>query len=66
MNYLFDFSAKESEGKMKEKKEQLTKSQKRRQWDRTDAKGQKARGWDWVDVVKHLCQTGHKAEAGGS
>lgn len=52
--------------KPKEKKEQLTKAQKRRQWDKTDAKGQKARGWDWVDVVKHLCQTGSKAEAGGS
>ncbi|KAJ1530690.1 hypothetical protein ONE63_005556 [Megalurothrips usitatus] len=55
----------ETESKSKEKKEHLTKAQKRRQWDRSDAKGQKARGWDWVDVVKHLSQTG-KAEAGGS
>lgn len=30
------------------KKEQLTKSQKRRMWERTDNKGQKPRGWDWV------------------
>lgn len=56
----------DAESKPKEKKEHLTKAQKRRQWDRTDAKGQKARGWDWVDVVKHLSQTGSKAEAGGS
>ncbi|XP_034252613.1 RWD domain-containing protein 4 isoform X2 [Thrips palmi] len=50
--------------KPKEKKEHLTKAQKRRQWDKADSKGQKARGWDWVDVVKHLCQTGSKAETG--
>ena len=56
----------ESDVKPKEKKEQLSKSQKRRQWDRADGKGQRARGWDWVDVVKHLSQTGGKAEAGGS
>lgn len=42
------------------KKEQLTKSQKRRQWERTDHKGDKPRGWDWVDAVKHLSQTGGK------
>ncbi|XP_033230710.1 RWD domain-containing protein 4 isoform X2 [Belonocnema kinseyi] len=44
----------------KPKKEQLTKSQKRRQWNRTDGKGEKPRGWDWVDIVKHLSQTGYK------
>lgn len=42
------------------KKEQLTKSQKRRQWERTDHKGDKPRGWDWIDAVKHLSQTGGK------
>jgi len=40
------------------KKEQLTKSQKRREWDRVDNKGERPRGYDWVDVVKHLSQTG--------
>lgn len=42
------------------KKSQLTKAQKRRQWERTDGKGEKPRGWDWVDIVKHLSQTGSK------
>lgn len=45
------------------KKEQLTKAQKRKQWDRVDAKGDKPRGWDWVDVVKHLSQTGSKVDS---
>lgn len=40
------------------KKEQLTKSQKRRMWERTDNKGQKQRGWNWVDIIRHLSQTG--------
>ncbi|KAH8282546.1 hypothetical protein KR054_008335 [Drosophila jambulina] len=47
-------------GKKEPKKEQLTKAQKRRQWERTDHKGDRARGWDWVDLVKHLSQTGSK------
>lgn len=42
------------------KKEQLTKSQKRRAWNNSDHKGVKQRGWDWVDIVKHLSQTGVK------
>ncbi|KRT79263.1 hypothetical protein AMK59_8572, partial [Oryctes borbonicus] len=42
------------------KKEQLTKAQKRRQWDKMDARGEKPRGWNWVDIVKHLSQTGSK------
>lgn len=42
----------------KEKKEQLTKAQKRKLVGRQDEKGELQRGWDWVDVVKHLCQTG--------
>lgn len=40
------------------KKEQLTKSQKRRLWNNADHTGTKARGWNWVDLVKHLSQTG--------
>lgn len=44
------------------KKEQLTKSQKRRMWERTDNKGNKPRGWDWVDIIRHLSQTGHSRD----
>jgi len=40
------------------KKETLSKAQKRKQWDRLDNKGEKPRGYDWIDVVKHLSQTG--------
>lgn len=47
-----------------EKKEQLTKAQKRRQWDQAAAGGEKPRGWDWIDIVKHLSQIGSKDEAG--
>jgi len=36
----------------------LSKAQKRKQWDRLDNKGEKPRGYDWIDVVKHLSQTG--------
>lgn len=51
----------DAESKKKEpKKEHLTKAQKRRQWERTDHKGDRERGWDWVDLVKHLSQTGGK------
>lgn len=45
-----------------QKKEQLTKAQKRKQWDRVDNKGNRPRGYDWVDIVKHLSQTGGKQE----
>ena len=45
-------------GKKKEKKEQLTKNQKRKLYSIVNAKGERPRGWDWVDVVKHLSQTG--------
>ncbi|XP_048041226.1 RWD domain-containing protein 4 isoform X1 [Megalobrama amblycephala] len=38
--------------KKKEKKEQLTKAQKRKLIGRTDNKGELPRGWNWVDVVK--------------
>ncbi|EDW77823.1 uncharacterized protein Dwil_GK24690 [Drosophila willistoni] len=49
--------------KKEPKKEQLTKAQKRRQWDKTEHKGERARGYDWVDIVKHLSQTGSKEDA---
>lgn len=39
------------------KKEQLTKSQKRRLWNNADHTGTKQRGWDWIDIIKHLSQT---------
>ncbi|XP_045172136.1 RWD domain-containing protein 4-like [Mercenaria mercenaria] len=45
--------------KKKEKKEQLTKHQKRRLYEKMgNATGEKPRGWNWVDIVKHLSQTG--------
>ncbi|XP_065351592.1 RWD domain-containing protein 4 [Cloeon dipterum] len=43
----------------KARKEALSKAQKRKQWDRME-KGEKLRGHDWVDVIKHLSQTGGK------
>ncbi|XP_025159252.1 RWD domain-containing protein 4 isoform X3 [Harpegnathos saltator] len=46
----------------KPKKEQLSKAQKRRQWNKADGKGERPRGWNWVDIVKHLSQTGPKSE----
>lgn len=51
-------------GKSKEKKEHLTKAQKRRMWDHTTSTGERPRGHDWVDIVKHLSQCGNKDEAG--
>ncbi|PWA14729.1 hypothetical protein CCH79_00014446 [Gambusia affinis] len=45
-----------SAAKKREKKEQLTKAQKRRMINRTDNKGELPRGWNWVDVIKlRLC-----------
>lgn len=49
-----------SQQKKKEKKEILTKNQKRRLAERTNYKGERERGWNWVDVVKHLSRTGVK------
>ncbi|XP_047988211.1 RWD domain-containing protein 4 [Leguminivora glycinivorella] len=48
-----------------ERKEQLTKAQKRRAWDRAEMgrAGERARGWDWVDIVKHLSQVPHQPTA---
>ena len=49
--------------KSKEKKEQLTKAQKRKMYNRLDNKGEMPRGWNWVDVVKHLSQTGQQSKS---
>ncbi|XP_077299807.1 RWD domain-containing protein 4 [Arctopsyche grandis] len=51
----------QEDSKKQPKKEQLTKSQKRRAWDRAESGkgGEKPRGWDWVDIVKHLSQVPH-------
>ncbi|XP_067407791.1 RWD domain-containing protein 4 isoform X6 [Emydura macquarii macquarii] len=38
--------------KKKDKKEQLSKTQKRKLADKTDHKGELPRGWNWVDVIK--------------
>ncbi|XP_011862342.1 PREDICTED: RWD domain-containing protein 4 isoform X1 [Vollenhovia emeryi] len=46
----------------KPKKEHLSKAQKRRQWNKADGKGERPRGWNWVDIVKHLSQTGPRTE----
>ncbi|KAM6909483.1 RWD domain-containing protein 4 [Xenentodon cancila] len=50
--------------KKKEKKEQLTKAQKRRIINRTDHRGELPRGWNWVDVIK-VGASGLPAQAGG-
>ncbi|XP_005989533.2 RWD domain-containing protein 4 [Latimeria chalumnae] len=38
--------------KKRNKKEQLTKAQKRKIAERTDHRGELPRGWNWVDVIK--------------
>lgn len=48
--------------KKEPKKEQLSKAQKRRQWSKCDTHGEQVRGWNWVDVVKHLSQTGGQSD----
>ncbi|OCT99595.1 hypothetical protein XELAEV_18005378mg [Xenopus laevis] len=47
--------------KIKDKKEQLTKAQKRKLADKIDHKGELPRGWNWVDVIK-LAKTGGSLE----
>lgn len=44
------------------KKEQMTKNQKRRMWERSNNKGEMERGWNWIDILRHLSSTGHKEE----
>ena len=48
--------------KKETKKEQLSKAQKRRQWNKCDIHGEKPRGWNWVDIIKHLGQTGGRLD----
>ncbi|XP_053772430.1 RWD domain-containing protein 4 [Desmodus rotundus] len=45
--------------KKKDKREQLSKAQKRKLADKTDHKGERPRGWNWVDVVKHVSICNH-------
>lgn len=58
LNSCNDTSSPVSVSKKKEKKEQLSKAQKRKLIARTDNKGELPRGWNWVDVIKHLSKTG--------
>lgn len=53
-------------GSKTQKKERLTKAQKRRQWDQAAVGGEKPRGWDWIDIVKHLSQVGRGDEVGAT
>jgi len=49
--------------KVSDKKEQLTKAQKRRMWEKGGLDvGDRERGWNWVDVIRHLSQTGGKPD----
>ncbi|XP_046333091.1 RWD domain-containing protein 4-like [Haliotis rufescens] len=52
--------------KKREKKEQMTKAQKRKYFDKYGANTDRPRGWDWVDVVKHLSQTGGQQQKNDS
>lgn len=54
----------EKRSESKKKKEQLTKNQKKKLFDRVGNRGEVARGANWVDVIKHLSQTGSKLETG--
>lgn len=46
-----------------QKKEQLTKAQKRRMWDKGGIEGEdRPRGWNWIDIIRHLSQTGPQDE----
>jgi len=40
----------------KDAKEKMSKSQKRRYFDRFGAGGEKPRGWNWVSIISHLSQ----------
>ena len=47
--------------KVKERKEQFSKAQKKKMYEKLDSKtGEKPRGHDWVDIIRHLSQTGGK------
>eukprot|EP00090_Calanus_glacialis_P026206 TRINITY_DN4113_c0_g1_i1.p1 TRINITY_DN4113_c0_g1~~TRINITY_DN4113_c0_g1_i1.p1 ORF type:complete len:195 (-),score=69.15 TRINITY_DN4113_c0_g1_i1:58-642(-) len=58
-----DSSEEPEEGKQKVKKEQMTKGQKRAAWKKGGMnEDDRERGWNWVDVVRHLHQTGGGAD----
>jgi len=58
-------TSEEPEAKVKVKKEQLTKGQKRNAWRKGGlSEEDRQRGWNWVDVIKHLNQTGGAADDG--
>ena len=49
----------DQESKKGPKKEQLTKAQKRKMWNKGGMEGDdRPRGWNWIDVIRHLSQTG--------
>ena len=54
-----DASQDDGGGKSKVKKEQLSKAQKRSLWKKGGInEEERERGWNWVDIVRHLSQTG--------
>ncbi|VUZ45193.1 unnamed protein product [Hymenolepis diminuta] len=55
--------AEDMEAKKGKKDTALTKAQKRRQINRFDSDGNLPRGWNWVDVIKHLRQTGVQGDS---
>ncbi len=58
---FFSLPAPTPSSKKEQKKEQLTKAQKRAAFKKTGTYGdEKPRGHDWVDVLRHLSQTGAK------
>ncbi|OWF44307.1 RWD domain-containing protein 4-like [Mizuhopecten yessoensis] len=46
------------QSKKKERKEQFTKNQKRRMYEKLNSQGDLPRGHDWMDIIRHLSQTG--------
>ncbi|CAD7700668.1 unnamed protein product [Ostreobium quekettii] len=46
----------------KERKEKMTKAQKRRYYDKYGAVEEKPRGWNWVDIISHLSKRPMQAD----
>ncbi|GAB1604619.1 RWD domain-containing protein 4-like isoform X1 [Argonauta hians] len=61
-NLKEEISKPDKQVEVKKKKEQLTKNQKKKLFDRVGNQGEIARGANWVDVIKHLSQTGNKLQ----
>ena len=54
-----DTSQDDAGGRSKVKKEQLSKAQKRSLWKKGGVnEDDRERGWNWVDIVRHLSQSG--------